>query len=112
MTMFPSTSKSVQAPGGARTGSVRVGRLSSPSEFKTRETGSVVRMLPNQAGGPASIIRVSQAARGRSLLNGKTETCRGAGRSARIPFLALSLVIAVNEMRTPGGIRVSDTLLC
>ena len=85
---------------------------SSPSETTTREIESVRRTLPNQAGGPERSFRMSRTARGRSLQNGKTVTCRGAGRSARIPFLTLSLVIAVDVMRTPGGIRVSDTLLC
>ncbi len=105
-------SHSDQAPGGARMGSATMNRLSSPSETTTREIESVRRTLPNQAGGPERSFRVSRTAHSRSLQNGKTVTCRGAGRSARIPFLTLSLVIAVNEMRTPGGIQVSDTLLC
>jgi hypothetical protein len=91
---------------------VRVSGLSSASESTTRTTEPVVRMLPKRAGGPARSHRALQASRSRSLKNGTTVTCRGAGRSARIPFLAVSLVIAVNETRTPGGIRVSDTLLC
>jgi hypothetical protein len=93
-------------------GSAAVTGGSSPSETTTREIEAVRRTLPNQAGGPERSFRMSRTAHGRSLQNGKTATCRGAGRSARIPFLTLSLVIAVNEMRTPGGIRVSDTLLC
>jgi hypothetical protein len=93
-------------------GSAKMNGASSPGETTTREIESVLRTLPNQAGGPERSFRMSRTARGRSLQNGKTATCRGAGRSARIPFLAVSLVIAVNEMRTPGGIRVSDTLLC
>ena len=105
-------SHSDQAPGGARMGSATTGGLSSPREIAAREIESDVRLLPNQVGGPVGAHRSFRIARGRSQQNGKTETCRGAGRSARIPFLTLSLVIAVDEMRTPGGIRVSDTLLC
>lgn len=93
-------------------GSANMSGGSSPSESTIRNTGSVVRMLPSQAGGPVSAFRGSRLTRHRSLQNGKTVTCRGAGRSARIPFLAFSLVIAVDETRTPGGIQVSDTLLC
>jgi hypothetical protein len=93
-------------------GSATMGGLSSPSESTAREIESVVRMLPNQAGGPVGAHRSFRISQSRSLQNGKTVACRGAGRSARIPFCDRSMVCAVNEMRTPGGIRISDTLLC
>jgi hypothetical protein len=109
--MFLSTFRSVQAPGGARIGGVEAASFSSLSETTTRETESVVRTLPKQAGGPAGGRR-ALIARSRSLSNGKTVACRGAGRSGRQTFPDLMMVIATSERRMPGGIRGSGGLLC
>ncbi len=105
-------SHSDQAPGGARMGSATVTGMSSPSETTAREIESVVRKLPKQAGGPAGAHRAFRISRGRSLQNGKTVTCRGAGRSARIPFCDRSIGFIVTGGRMPGGVRASDNLLC
>lgn len=93
-------------------GSATMRGMSSPSETTTREIESVLRMLPNQAGGPVGVLRTFRIFQGRSLQNGKTVACRGAGQSARIPFPLRSMVCAKFEMRTPGGIRVSNAMLC
>ncbi len=93
-------------------GSAKMNGGSSPSETTTRKTGSVLRMLPNQAGGPAGASRISRIARSGTLQNGKTVTCRGAGRSARIALLDCSIGFIVTEGRVPGGIRSSEDLLC
>ena len=105
-------SHSDQAPGGARMGSATMSGLSSPSETTTREIESVVRMLPNQAGGPVGVLRTFRIFQGRSLQNGKTVACRGAGQSARIPLRLNMNVFTEAGRRRPGGIRHSASLLC
>ena len=93
-------------------GSATTGGLSSPREIAAREIESDVRLLPNQVGGPVGAHRSFRIARGRSQQNGKTETCRGAGRSARIPLCKCMFVFLWTGGRMPGGVRLTEDLLC
>jgi hypothetical protein len=102
----------IQAPGGAREGSAPLARVSPLGETKSRETEWIALMEPNQAGGPDDTLRSIRIARSRSPQNGKTVACRGAGRSARIPFFPSRFVFIETGGRMPGGFRPPEILLC
>jgi len=93
-------------------GSAAMARSTSTGEYTTRNSETVVRMLPNQAGGPEGGNRTFRADQGRSLKNGETVTCRGAGQSARAPFCDGLIEFIVSGRRMPGGVRLPENLLC
>ena len=103
---------SVQAPGGARVGSAALANLTFTGEITTRNSEVVVRSLPHQAGGLEGTHRAFRIVQGRSPKNGETVACRGAGRSARIPFCDGLIEFIVSGGRMPGGVRLPENPLC